>query len=264
MQKTEMSLADIQAVSLDLLVEFDSFCRANSLKYSLAYGTLIGAVRHKGFIPWDDDVDVVMPRPDYERLCKLYKESEGFKLFYPGDGQCMLSYARLCDMSRTVVDSKAPWILEQAGVWIDIFPIDAAPDSAKATECCYKRMQKRYRRLLRTRKHIGCHGLEKILYPCACEETARLRALRYDNHSKKLPYGSTKRLFNWAAPLWKTAVSYSSDILDEMTEVEFCGHSFLAVKDWNQALSNQYGDYMQLPPVEQRVSTHKAHTYYWE
>ncbi len=264
MENTKMSLADIQTVSLDLLVEFDAFCRANSLKYSLGYGTLLGAVRHKGFIPWDDDVDVIMPRPDYERLLKLYKRSDEFKLFYPGDGQCMLSYARICDMTRTTVVSKSPWALEPTGVWIDIFPIDAAPESEIKTAKRYRHFVERYRRLLGHRRHIHSNKFGKIIPPFVFQEIARFAAVRYDSLSKKLPYGSTSRLFNWTVPLWKRAISFSADIFNETTDVEFCGHSLLSVKDWDAMLTNQYGDYMQLPPVEQRCSTHKVHKYYWK
>ena len=68
----ELTLKELQQASLDILKDVHSFCEANQIQYSIAYGTLIGALRHKGFIPWDDDVDIVMPRPDFERFCKIY------------------------------------------------------------------------------------------------------------------------------------------------------------------------------------------------
>ncbi|MDO4206943.1 MAG: LicD family protein, partial [Lachnospiraceae bacterium] len=71
---TKLSLAEIQKAELDIMVVFDQVARENNLKYSLCAGTLLGAVRHKGFIPWDDDIDVTMPRPDYEKLLQLNRE----------------------------------------------------------------------------------------------------------------------------------------------------------------------------------------------
>ena len=74
-------LKKTQAIALDLLVKFDKVCKKENLRYYLAYGTLLGAVRHKGFIPWDDDLDVVMMRDDFERFCSIYEDSPEYKLF---------------------------------------------------------------------------------------------------------------------------------------------------------------------------------------
>ena len=70
-----ISQEEIRSIQIAILNSVDAFCRKNNLKYSLAYGTLIGAVRHKGFIPWDDDIDIIMPRPDYDRFVAKYKDS---------------------------------------------------------------------------------------------------------------------------------------------------------------------------------------------
>ncbi len=77
----ELTLSDVKAVSLDILKDVHEFCIAHDIKYSLAYGTLIGAIRHKGFIPWDDDIDIVMPRPDFERFFKEYKSEKGIIVY---------------------------------------------------------------------------------------------------------------------------------------------------------------------------------------
>ena len=80
----ELTLKELQQVSLDIIKDVHSFCVNNNITYSIAYGTLIGALRHKGFIPWDDDVDIVMPRPDFERFCREYR-SDKLRLIYYGN-----------------------------------------------------------------------------------------------------------------------------------------------------------------------------------
>lgn len=88
----EMTLREVQLFELDILKDVHEFCMANHINYSLAYGTLIGAIRHKGFIPWDDDIDIVMPRPDYDRFCRTYKSQAGYEIFSPIQGNSYLGY----------------------------------------------------------------------------------------------------------------------------------------------------------------------------
>ena len=85
-----LSIEEVKKVELNLLLDFDKYCKQNNLRYYLCYGTLIGAVRHKGFIPWDDDIDVIMPREDYEKLMALHGEGEGrYRLFSSSIGNCL-------------------------------------------------------------------------------------------------------------------------------------------------------------------------------
>ena len=123
----EMTLQEVQKVSLDILKDVHDFCESHNIKYSLAYGTLLGAVRHKGFIPWDDDVDIIIPRPDYERFCREYYSSHGYKLYCPEDPANYMVFARVCDNEHTLVKTNHPWASEQTGVWIDIFPFEGLP-----------------------------------------------------------------------------------------------------------------------------------------
>ena len=117
----EMTMDDVKAVSLDVLQEFHDFCEANGLRYSLGFGTLLGAIRHKGFIPWDDDVDVVMPRPDYERFFELYRNTSDFAAIDHHHGGALIAFGRLCDMKRTCVDSSvARWTEGETGVGIKV------------------------------------------------------------------------------------------------------------------------------------------------
>ena len=125
-----LSQKDLQVISLEILKDVDAFCKANGIRYSMAYGTLLGAVRHKGFIPWDDDVDIVMMRSDYERFCREYK-SDKYELFgNPRTSDAYVAYARVADMKDTESRTYIPWAgnRQDQGVRIDVFPLDYAPD----------------------------------------------------------------------------------------------------------------------------------------
>jgi len=120
----EMTLREVQLFSTGLLKEVHDFCISKNIRYSMTYGTLLGSVRHKGCIPWDDDIDIMMPRPDYERFCRTFCSENGSACFSPVIGDAYLGYARVCDLKKTWVHSM-PWCKESpTGIWIDIFPID--------------------------------------------------------------------------------------------------------------------------------------------
>ena len=124
-----MTSKEVQQVSLDILRDVHTFCVQNGIRYSLQGGSLLGAIRHEGFIPWDDDIDIIMPRPDYERFCSSYKSSKNYKLICKGNDVCYLLFARVCDMENTYVNSDlCPWTNQKTGVWIDVFPADGAED----------------------------------------------------------------------------------------------------------------------------------------
>ena len=120
---------EIQQIGLSILKKFADYCEEHGLHYSLAYGTLLGAARHEGFIPWDDDVDVLMGREDYDKMIEYYNKGEridGLSLLYPNETSDYLTpFAKLCD-DRTVAKEKST--KNKHGVWIDIFPVDKVPE----------------------------------------------------------------------------------------------------------------------------------------
>ena len=121
------SMKNIWAVELDLLLEFDRVCKKYNLKYFLIFGTLLGAVRHKGFIPWDDDIDVAMPRNDYEKLLSLTQEfNHPYYLQTPflKDGSCF-SFLKLRNSNTSAVTNKFSYETFNQGIWIDINPLDS-------------------------------------------------------------------------------------------------------------------------------------------
>lgn len=135
-----MTLDEVQNEELELLCQFHNFCSMNGLRYSLAYGTLLGAIRHKGFIPWDDDIDVLMPREDYERFLASPLVSKSAFTIVPGTGEPWL-FAKVCS-SRTSWNESYTRHSDRLGVFIDVFPWDAVgsrDDARKVFDSVQKR-----------------------------------------------------------------------------------------------------------------------------
>lgn len=126
-----LSVQEIQGVLLRIMKYIHAFCAENDILYSLDGGTLIGAIRHKGFIPWDDDIDIAMPRPYYEKFVKTFRDSEEYKLFAPERRNSYINYARVCDVKNTIGHFRTPWTQEDVGVWVDVFPIDGEAEDVE-------------------------------------------------------------------------------------------------------------------------------------
>lgn len=132
-----LTLQELQQFSLDILKDVAGFCEKNNIRYSLGYGTMLGAVRHKGFIPWDDDVDIMMPREDYEKFRTIYKSKLYSFIDSRNTPDCYIAFGRVCDTKKTLASSCIPWVKKDVGVWIDIFPVDRVPDDKDTFDRIY-------------------------------------------------------------------------------------------------------------------------------
>lgn len=129
----ELTLDEMKAVELGILKKFDSICKENGLEYSLAYGTMLGAIRHKGFIPWDDDIDVFMKREDYEKLLKLKYDDGDFEIkSYRYSKNYYFLYSKMVDKRTYICED---WRAEKdMGLFVDIFPLDYCNFSGEGDE----------------------------------------------------------------------------------------------------------------------------------
>lgn len=265
-----MSLQDIQQVSLDILKVFYTFCTENNIHYSLAYGTLIGAIRHKGFIPWDDDVDVMMGRKDFERFFDLFPNTGRFRAFRPQE--TYMNIGRLCDNQGTVVKTEVPWTKGGTGIWIDIFPVDSVSDNQGEFLRTYTKCTILHRRQIRKRKlkypFLKLRNKHKFKYimnllPFSSSLSKTLR--KHRELLEATPYGSTGHCSQLAIPDNGSNDYIPFKMMQEYIEVDFAGQKMMSIKDYDTYLRNIYGDYMQLPPIEKQIPQQDKYIkFYWK
>lgn len=259
----ELSLKEIQSVSLEILKDVHCFCENNDIKYTLAYGTLIGAIRHHGFIPWDNDIDICMPRPDYEKFIQTYK-SNSYELAYLDSPKydCLATYARVFDKRTVAINFN--WIKEPVGVWIDIFPLDGVPDDLLEFKTMYNQYAKIWRKLI-LKKIQFCRFSDKknILdkLKLFLRKCRRLNGLGghhsyrvYNRIIQKIPFGQTKHCSQMTVMDNGPVEHIPISIFSEMIRLDFEDTTFFAVKDYDTLLKLVYNNYMELPPENQRIA----------
>lgn len=262
-----MSPEETKKVELDILTALADFCDSHGLKYYLAYGTLIGAVRHKGFIPWDDDIDIQMPRPDYDELLRLFnKENEGgpLKVISPYDPKSFYSFAKIIDTRTVKIEDGIKYKgAEPLGIDVDIFPLDGQPDDDAAYDKWYKNKYKAYKMMHLVLSDPDLTWKRKLI--CPILQLIRSKEY-YQKKADKLtaPYkfeesryvGCTASLFN------SKKNRHEKSLYAESVMLDFEDKKFKAPVGYHEILTAMYGDYMKLPPAEQQVTHHLNKTFF--
>jgi lipopolysaccharide cholinephosphotransferase len=264
----EISFEESKKVELDILVDVAKFCDEHGLRYSLAYGTLIGAVRHKGFIPWDDDIDITMPRADYNEFLRTYnQEGKFYKAIDPRSSIARHSYVKVID-TRTVKIEPMIEYEEYLGVDIDIFPLDGMPADDKIYDKWYATMHSIYRKYVygimtpNAKSHWSNFKLRvrKIGVP---KDVGILLDKAQTMH-EQYPYEECEYVGALECPWdWKEN-RVKKELYEQRVEVDFEGLKFKAPAGYHSILTSIYGDYMCLPPEAERVTHHNNETYWKE
>lgn len=266
----KLSLKEIQTAELEILTEFDRAARKYGLKYTLCAGTLIGAVRHQGFIPWDDDIDVMMPRPDYEKLIRLNRKKKLWddRLLLKSfeDGTLDSPYAKLFDTDISIREENYDQ-KDVRNLWIDIFPMDGLPDDEKKIKRHYRYaltlckinvasvVKNGYgsSKAVIVIKDILLKPLAKLVGRRRIAKLQRKLALKYSySHAPKCG------MVTWAYD--GPGQAMPREEFEKMIEMPFEGRSFSVTSLWDENLTGIFGDYMTLPPEEERI-THDLEAY---
>lgn len=269
----KITLEEIKSIELKLLLEFDYICQSNSFRYSLAGGTLLGAVRHKGFIPWDDDIDVIMPRPDYNKFIEHCKENFcDFQLLsnstldtYP------YLYSKISDNKTILIEKVTDQNKENRGVYIDIFPVDGLGSSIKDAINNFKRTSLKrellvaslWKKWFRSKTRAWYVEPVRFILFCISRLANPMTLLRsVDLEIQRLDFDSSDYC-GCVCGAYREKEIMPREVFTEVMDMEFEGHMFKATKHYDKYLTQLYGDYMRLPPVEKR-QTHHTFEAYWK
>lgn len=273
----KMTVSEIQHIDLDIMREVKAFCQKRGIRFHLAYGTLLGAVRHHGFIPWDDDADIGMLRPDYDRFVREYQDSSKYKLFAPERRNTFMNTARLCEMEDTFFQHRAPWTLENTGVGLDIVPIDIVPNSREEylkfaarlvsiRDCLLARRGSYAPQGFRTSPigfakdvlHLGARmwrrWTNKIFIPRLLSKDMKMRA-RYNCATSK--YCSQIQGHHYPYKFWERSW------FREEIWVDFEDDHFPVPIGYHELLSAEYGEYMVPSSPDSRGGHSSFQTMYW-
>ena len=264
----ELSLDEIKAASLETLTVFDSFCRKNELKYCLAYGTLLGAVRHHGFIPWDDDVDVWMPRKDFNRMKQIAKNNKevmkGFNLCYRENTRNYTYYIPRFSNNNYIYKSvlrkfKNPEI----GVFIDIYPLDNYGMNKRIGDKLEKRIRRINRNYAIYLDGYSYTGGKRKYFKLLLHYM--LKCFHGNDYPQKVDNSIEKFIEKHTSDndasigviTWETYfVRYPRELFDNFIEWNFLDKFFFIPEKYDEILTLTYGDYMKLPPEKERVPYH--------
>ena len=257
--KKQISLEEKKSVQLEMLKEIDAFCRENNIRYSLAFGTLLGAIRHKGFIPWDDDVDIMMPLPDMLRFKKMFCSKTIKYCDVDTEKYYEFGFSRLANIDTY---NQTGIIAKSYGVCIDLYPIVAIPKEIKERDSFFQKATVLFEhriRLMKWKKQLVRYFPVKTIpgFKKAMKDYRDYMLNTYD-------YGSTGEFYIVAGRLSiRNRTMYDFDLFEDMMEVDFEGSKFWSISKYDFFLTLMYGDYMTPPPENQRHPYHGGH-YYWK
>jgi len=252
----------LRSVELSMLSEFIKVCDQLAIKYYLLEGTLLGAVRHQGFIPWDDDIDVGMPREDYEKFLRegqALLPSELFVQTIFTEKDYRANFAKLRNSNTTFLETSVRHCNINHGVYIDIFPLDFCHEDEREQKKAFLQDARLSRRInlgfyFPNRKldlpHKIFYTLVKLRYPCI-QKVLKKR-------EKKMASVKKSSLYANYCSAWAKKEIMPTEWFGDGVFLQFEGIRARVPKEYHKWLTQVYGDYMQLPPKEKRVSHHYA------
>ena len=249
--------AERQKIQLEMLKEIDTFCRTHQIRYSLSNGTLLGAIRHGGYIPWDDDVDICMPFPDMLRFKEIFSSETMKYIDIDIDRHYEFSFPRI---AYTPTFSRQGLFVKTYGISIDLYPVLGLPPTKERVNLLFDQLKK----MMRVREiYLSINRRLRKYLPIKAIPGSDVLVRKYRDKIFSYTYNNSKYLFHYGGDIKWTKV-FEEDLFVDMTEILFEGEKFMAFSKYDEYLKHVYGDYMQLPPIEKRQPYHGIVNKYWK
>jgi len=268
----EITDKELLQLQLDILRDVDSFCRENGIEYFLVGGTGIGAVRHGGYIPWDDDIDIGMIRPYYDKFLATFNGTyKNLRVYAPEiDWEYYAPYANVCDTRTLLLEGANGHRKDEIGVKIDIFPYDGVPSDEAEFEVMRKKAIKLVDACYIKRYMLSEVPNKTLRTVCSVLFRKLLQVPHsYARLQKRLKILAQKTSFETAEYLEKIVFPYSNnkpcrkDLFESYCDMKYENLTVRNLKGYDEYLKSVFGDYMQLPPEEQRIA-HHGFVAYWK
>lgn len=248
-------IAELRQLQMGILDEIDRFCKEQGLVYFLSSGTLIGAVRHKGYIPWDDDIDIYMPRKDYEVFLTTFHDRTGrFRAINPQqEPHYYYTFAKVVDQRTRMVEAETQGY--EIGVYVDVFPVDYVSDDPQERERVFKKKKLLYK-IRRCKISNGNPLRSALAYLVYKHWPMSTRQIEQSIRRLIVRETPTRTVCNMteAGPSLKGC--FPAEDIASSVGILFEGKTYQTMVGYKDYLERTYGDYMTLPPVEQRVTHH--------
>ena len=259
-----LDINEIRNYQLEMLSYIDKVCRKNNIKYSLAYGSMLGAVRHQGFIPWDDDVDIMLSPQEYFGLIEILKADDKFRVLTPKSKNYALCYSKLIHPDTYAICDDGYKHNEINGVFIDIFPLWPLKNIEEELQALKKYEKKAFvaneKGILAFVQSQGIiKSISRIPWVLYC------KAVGKKFWSKKIVdflRNNMNVCTYYGLIPWEEKYCMDKSFFEEVEDVRFDKLTLMIYKEYDEILTNRYGEYMKLPPEEERHFPHTTEVMY--